>query len=218
MVQIPPPTIRANIVKLSLASHPAEVKSPVRRAFVRQNHECKPVHAGHGRRLAPLTCAHVHPSRPAIEPISRYQYTPRRAERQAQFDYLCLLKLLPILTADQPIERRGRVYPCRVCDGGELCHIRQRVPRWVFPCLPCRSCHPDDLRRLSLTQTAKPPEVPKAALYHFSVIFIIPTGEKRSFCIQFGHPLKKIVSQFAVKAPRPRFSGLLPLSRADSDT
>ena len=31
------------------------------------------------------------------------------------------------------------------------------------------------------------------------------------------HPLKKIISQFAVKAPRPRFSGFLPLYRADSD-
>ena len=187
MVQIPPPTIRANVIEFALTSHPAEVIASVRRAFVRQNHECKPVHTGHGRCLAPLTCAHVHPSRPAIEPISRYQYTPRRTERQAQFDYLCLLKLLPILTADQPINRRGRVYPRAVCDGGDLGEIRQRVPRWVFPCLPRRAGYTRNACRLRLAQAAKPPEVPQTALYHFSVIRWRATVEQWSFCIQFGY-------------------------------
>ena len=35
MIEILPPAIRADVVKLSLTAHPAEVKSPVRRAFVR---------------------------------------------------------------------------------------------------------------------------------------------------------------------------------------
>ena len=168
MIQIPPPTIRANVIEFALASHSAEIIASVRRAFVRQNHECKPVHAGHGRRLAPLTCAHVHPSRPAIEPISRYQYTPRRAERQAQFDYLCLLKLLPILTADQPINRRSGFNACRICDGGELGEIRKRWALRIFPCLPGRAGNSDDLRRLS-------------------VIRWRATVEQWSFCIQFGY-------------------------------
>lgn len=188
MVQIPPPTIRANVIEFALATHSAEVKSPVRRAFVRQNHECKPVHAGHGRRLAPLTCAHVHPSRPAIEPISRYQYTPAATETQARFDFLCLLKLLPILPADQPIQSRSGFYSRRVCDGGELGEIRKRWALRIFPRLPGRAGYSYDLRRLSLAQAAKAPEVPQTALYHFSVIFIIPTGEKRSFCVQCNTP------------------------------
>lgn len=67
MVQIPPPAIRANVIEFALTAHPTKIIASVRRAFVRQNHECKAVHTGHGRRLAPLTCAHVHPSRPSIE-------------------------------------------------------------------------------------------------------------------------------------------------------
>ena len=61
MVQIPPPTIRANIVKFSLASHPAEIIASVRWTLILQNHECKAVHAGNGRSSAPLTCAHAIP-------------------------------------------------------------------------------------------------------------------------------------------------------------
>lgn len=39
MVQIPPPTIRANVIEFALTSHPAEVIAAVRRAFVLQNHQ-----------------------------------------------------------------------------------------------------------------------------------------------------------------------------------
>ncbi len=45
IVEIPPPTIGANVVKFSLASHTAGVESPVRRALVRQNHQRQPVPA-----------------------------------------------------------------------------------------------------------------------------------------------------------------------------
>ena len=58
IVEIPPPTIGANVVKFSLASHTAGVESPVRRALVRQNHQRQPVPARNGRSCAPLACAH----------------------------------------------------------------------------------------------------------------------------------------------------------------
>ena len=67
IVEIPPPTVGANVVKLSLAGHTAGVESPVRRALVRQNHQRQPVPARNGRSCTPLTCAHCHPSHPAIE-------------------------------------------------------------------------------------------------------------------------------------------------------
>ena len=65
VIEIPPPAVGADVVKLPLAAHSTKIIRPIRRALVRKYHQGKPVHARNGRGCAPQTCAHCHPSHPS---------------------------------------------------------------------------------------------------------------------------------------------------------
>ena len=121
--------------------------------------------------------------------ISRYQYTPRKAGTQEQFDFLCLLsEFLAFPSANEPIQRNRRFYPRRICNGGELCRVRQRVPRWVLPRLPRRAGYPRDSCRLRLAQVAELAHVLQPSLDGLPILSRRTAAEKRSFCVQCNTP------------------------------
>ena len=185
VIEIPPPAVRANIVKLALASHPAEVESPIRRALVRQYHQREPIHARNGRSCTPQSCAHsaIPPTRRA-KLSAEIQYTPLKAGRQERFDFLCLLQRFALLPAYEPVEGGGWVYPRRVCDGGELGEIRKRWALRILPGLPGRAGNPRKPCGLRLAQIAEPPEMLQARFDGLPILSRRAAAEYRPLCVR----------------------------------
>ena len=140
--------------------------------------------------------------------ISRYQYTPRKAGTQEQFDFLCLLsEFLAFPSANEPIQRNRRFYPRRICNGGELCRVRQRVPRWVLPRLPRRAGYPRDSCRLRLAQVAELAHVLQPSLDGLPILSRRTAAEKRSFCVQCNTPPLFFSLSLFRRNARPRVFG-----------
>lgn len=123
IVEIPPPTIGANVVKFSLASHTAGVESPVRRALVRQNHHAACTSSEWAQLRAGLPAPIRQPSRHIKLDLSA-NTSIRHGKPKGKIDltFFVFYNCLRSAAANQPTERGRRIYPRSVRDG------RQRWP------------------------------------------------------------------------------------------